>query len=272
MDSNLEKKYYHLQLLFKEMQQVIIAFSGGVDSMLLLKVGTDTLGQNCLGVLGVSPSLSKHELKAAIDLANEISAKLEIINTHEMKNVDYLKNDSRRCFYCKYELFSYLKIFAEKKCIKYIIDGSNMDDIGDYRPGMEAANALEIRSPLIEASITKSEVRELSRYLNLSTWEKPAQPCLASRIAYGQKISLDLLGKIDQAEEILKDRGYQIVRVRYLGDHVSVEVGKDEVSRLHEKEEMHLLKNKIKEVGFSNVVFDKSGYESGKLNKHLTIM
>lgn len=267
----LEKKYFHLQSLFKEMQKTIIAYSGGVDSTLLLKVGTNVLGNNCIGVLGVSPSLAANEYKDALDIANSISANIEIINTFELKNDNYLRNDERRCFYCKYELFTHLKLFAKKKGIQYIIDGSNADDLGDYRPGMDAGNSLNIRSPFIEAKFTKIEIRELSRYLKLPTWEKPAQPCLSSRVAYGQKISSDLLYKIDQSEKVLINRGYKIVRVRYLGDYVSIEVGQDEIVRLLQEEEKHFIKNQLKEIGFDKIKFDESGYKSGKLNKDLVI-
>jgi uncharacterized protein len=272
LPDDVAAKYKRLQQLFKEMSKVLVAYSGGVDSTLLLKVGTDTLGdKNCIGIIGVSPSMAKDEYQESIYLAKAMGAWIELIETDEMKNPNYLENDNRRCFYCKQELFSSLWKKAEERGIQYIVDGSNADDQGDYRPGMEAARKLAVRSPLMEAGFSKEEIRVLSKYLKLSTWDKPAQPCLASRVAYGTTIDQDILRKIDTSEKYLRDLDFKIVRVRYFPDNVSVEVGKDELQRLQDKRLRAEITDKLRSIGFAKVIFDEKGYESGKLNRLISI-
>lgn len=271
LSDRTEQKFKNLQNLFREMQKVVVAYSGGVDSTLLLKIGTDILGENCVGVLGLSASLSKDEYKESLALADKMNASLEVINTDELNNPKYLQNDGLRCYHCKYELFSQIKPFAEKIGARFILDGNNVDDKGDYRPGMEAAKELKIRSPFIEADLNKDEIREISKYLNLPTWIKPAQPCLSSRIAYGQSISSELLEKIDNAEKILRNKKFKIVRVRYLGESVSIEVGIEELPKLKDKKLRSDIIHEIQKLGFDKIQFDESGYESGGLNKLLTL-
>lgn len=269
---NIKQKYEKLQNIFKEMGRVILAYSGGVDSTLLLKVGTDILGQkNCIGVIGVSPSMAVDEYDESVNLARKIKARIEFVETDEMNNPAYLINDTKRCFYCKQELFSSLWKIATKQDIRFIVDGSNADDQGDYRPGMDAARQLKVRSPLMEADFSKEEIRILSKYLNLPTWEKPAQPCLASRVAYGNTIDRNILSKIDQSEKYLRDLGFKIVRVRYFTEKVSIEVGKDELERLNNTGLRENIKNKLEAIGFENISFDENGYESGKLNRLISI-
>jgi uncharacterized protein len=269
---NLLEKYEHLRNLFMEMKHVLIAYSGGVDSTLLLKVGTDVLGQdNCIGIIGVSASMARDEYQESIMLAEQIGARIDIIKTEEMNNPSYLVNDSKRCFYCKQELFSSLWKVAEEHKIQYIIDGSNADDQGDYRPGMDAAKQLNVRSPLMEADFSKEEIRILSKYLQLPTWEKPAQPCLASRVAYGNAIDQDVLSKIDQSEKYLRELAFKIVRVRYFSGTVSVEVGKEELGRLQNAKLRRDISDTLRRIGFEKVLFDEKGYESGKLNRLIAI-
>jgi uncharacterized protein len=272
LPNNLDKKYVHLQNLFREMGSVLIAYSGGVDSTLLLKVGTDVLGrENCIGIIGISPSMARAEYRESITLAEDMGARIDVIETDEMNNPSYLANDSKRCFYCKQELFSSLWNVAEKYQIQHIADGSNADDQGDFRPGMEAAKQLSVRSPLMEAQFSKEEIRILSKYLDLPTWEKPAQPCLASRVAYGNAIEQEILNKIDLSEKYIRDQDFKIVRVRYFSDGVSVEVGKDELERLKNRALRRRIEAKLKTIGFDRVRFDEKGYESGKLNRLISI-
>jgi len=272
INPSVESKYDSLKKIFKDMDRVIIAYSGGIDSTLLLKVGTDVLGVHCLGLIGESPSLASSEYHGAISIAKSIGARVEIVKTNEMNNDHYLKNDDRRCFYCKSELFDKIHRIAADRGYKYIIDGNNLDDKSDYRPGMEAAQVAHIRSPLIESGFTKSDIRELGHHLNLPNWDKPAQPCLSSRIAYGIKVTPDILKNIELAESLIKQMNFKLVRVRYMGDHVSVEVGPDEVSRLLSADISKKILHDLKNIGFSLVYLDKEGYVSGKLNRsHLAI-
>ena len=261
-----------LQESFRSMGRVLIAYSGGVDSTLLLKVGTDVLNGNCLGVIGESASLASTEYQEALNIARKIGAHVEVIKTDEMSNAEYLKNDNQRCFYCKSELFGKLHQLAIDLKVKYIVDGNNLDDTGDYRPGMEAARMSNIRSPLIESGFTKADIRQLGRQLNLPNWDKPAQPCLSSRIAYGIAVTPDILMKIDQAESVLRKMDFRIVRVRYLTDSVSVEVGPDETERLLSEEVSKQVLAEFARIGLKQIHLDQEGYVSGKLNRqHLSI-
>lgn len=267
LSKNLSNKYSKLQSIFEEMDSVLIAYSGGVDSTFLLKVGTDTLGQKCVGVIGVAPSLASEEYDRAIRQAKQFKANLKTIHTHEMENPQYFNNDNDRCYFCKSELFFQLGKVSKELNIKYILEGSNADDVNDYRPGMKAASEQNIRSPLMEADLSKSEIRELSKYLGLNTWNQPSQPCLSSRIAYGIQIDADKLNKINAAERFIKSLGFKIVRVRHYNHYVSVEVGKDELDRLFSADIQDNIKNELQKIGFENIKFDPEGYESGKLNQ-----
>ncbi len=261
------QKYDNLIQIFKDMESVLIAYSGGVDSSLLLKIGTNTLGENCIGIIGISPSLASQEYNEAIKQAEQMDANLKTINTNEIDNSLYVLNNQDRCYFCKSELFGDLNKTAEELDIDFIIEGSNFDDLDDFRPGRKAAEEKKIRSPLVEAKFTKEEIRELAKYLDLSSWDKPSQPCLASRVAYGVQINENILDKINQAEKHLKELGFEIVRVRYFENHVSVEVGKDEVQRLMSEETKNSVSNEFKNIGFDKIDFDPEGYQSGKLNK-----
>jgi uncharacterized protein len=233
---------------------------------LLLKVGTEQLGENCVGVIAVSASLSKNEHKEALELAQQIGAHIYELETDELNNVLYQQNDSKRCFYCKTELYQKLQTVAKDKNIKYILDGNNLDDTTDYRPGRQAAANLGVRSPLIESGFSKKDIRELARHLNLSNWDKPAQPCLSSRIAYGVSVNEDILSKIDKAEAYLKEQGFKVVRVRYLGEKVSIEIGIEELGKLHNDKLKKNIYSEFRTIGFLNVDIDWDGYRSGKLN------
>ena len=261
------RKYNNLIQIFKDMESVLIAYSGGVDSSVLLKVGADTLKENCIGIIGSSPSLAAQEYTEALKQAEQMGANLKTINTNEINNSLYVLNNQDRCYFCKSELFDELNKLAVNLKVNFIVEGSNFDDLEDFRPGRKAAEEKKIRSPLVEAKFTKVEIRELARHLGLSSWDKPSQPCLASRVAYGVQINENILGKINHAEKYLKELNFEIVRVRYFEDHVSVEVGKDEVSRLLNHEIQTSVKNEFHNIGLSKIIFDSEGYQSGKLNK-----
>ena len=267
----LESKYLQLEQIITEMQQVMVAYSGGVDSTLLLYIANKVLGENCIGVIGISPSVAHHEFQDAMQIAQSINVRVDVIETNEIENPGYVINDRMRCFHCKYELFSMMINYAYEKGIKYILDGNNYDDLTDFRPGRDAAKKLNIRSPFVEATFTKAEIREMARLFDLPNWNKPAQPCLASRMAYGQRIDPKILDKIASAELFLKNNEFEIVRVRYLGTHVSVEVGRHEIDRLFDPARQKVILTRLKSLGFSKVVFDKEGYQSGKMNRNVTI-
>ena len=266
LNSDIRIKYSHLKSLFAEMNRVLVAYSGGIDSTLLLKIGTDQLGDNCIGVIAVSASLSKNEHKEALEMGQSIGAHLFELDTDELNNTLYQQNDNKRCFYCKTELYQKLQTIAEEKDIKYILDGNNLDDTSDYRPGRQAAKNLGVRSPLIESGFTKEDIRVLAKHLNLSNWDKPAQPCLSSRIAYGVSVNKDILNKIDKAESYLKQQGFKVVRVRYFGEKTSVEVGVDELDKLDSDTIKQKIYSEFNKIGFQNVDIDWDGYSSGKLN------
>ena len=207
MEKQLHEKYKTLKSEIKKLNSTIIAFSGGVDSVLVLKVAFDILGKNVVAVTADSPSLPRRELEETKKIAEEIGAKHLIINTSETENQNYLKNPSNRCYYCKTELYSKLKKLSNELGIKNILNGTNLDDLGDYRPGLKAADEHNIISPLKDAKLTKNEVRELAKHLNLKWWDKPSSPCLSSRVPYGQEITLKKLKMVEEAENFLKDFG-----------------------------------------------------------------
>lgn len=266
LSNSVLKKYNHLQKIFTEMDSVIVAYSGGVDDSLLLKVGTDTLKENCTGIIGLSPSLSPNEYQEAEKQATLIGANLAKIQTNEINHSLYVQNNLDRCYFCKSELFSRLVEISKELGVNYIVEGSNFDDLNDHRPGMRAAGENKIRSPLVEVKLKKKEIREVAKYLKISSWDKPSQPCLSSRVAYGVKINEDILYKISKAEEYLKNLDFKIVRVRYFDNYVSVEVGEKEITRLFTPEIKQKVKTKFQNIGLNSIVFDPEGYKSGKLN------
>ena len=212
---SVNNKLIELKKLLSEMHSIVVAYSGGVDSTFLAKVATDTLGDRALVVTAKSPSLAEDELKLAMSIAKKNKMNHLVIETNELKNPNYKVNDLKRCYYCKQELYQDLIKIAEDRQLKYIVNGANLDDLGDYRPGMNAANDFGVRSPLIEVSLRKVDIRLLSRELSLPTFNKPAQPCLASRIPYGKEVSVDVLSQIEQAEKYIKNLGIDVVLVRH---------------------------------------------------------
>lgn len=261
------QKYEALQHILKEMGTVAVAYSGGVDSTFLLKVAYDVLKDNAVGILAVSPSFPSREYQRAVETAGLIGARLEIIHTNEMDNPDYTSNPVNRCYFCKSELFERIAEIAASGRYSNMVDGSNVDDLSDYRPGLKAVREKGVRSPLQEAGLTKSEIRELSRSLGLPTWDKDALACLSSRFPFGEKIELWKLKMVDQAETYLSSLGFHNIRARHTGKSVKIEVDPSEVDRLLSPEIRIPLVQYFREIGYTTISVDLEGYRSGKLSK-----
>src|SRR3989440_4770423 len=248
----LGEKHEQLVGLIKPMRRVIVAFSGGVDSTLVLKVALDVLGaENVIAATGVSPSLPQRELQSVKDLAAVLAAPLQLIETSEMESANYTSNPSNRCYYCKTELYSKLTALSAEKGFNSILNGLNLDDTGDYRPGINAAKEWNIRSPLLEAGLTKSDVRELANRLKLPNWQKPALACLSSRIPYGTPVTIQSLSQIENAEDFLRDLGFANVRVRHHSNLARIEVDADDLPRLLQEPLRTELINHFKSLGYA---------------------
>lgn len=264
---SVNNKLIELKKLLSEMHSIVVAYSGGVDSTFLAKVATDTLGDRALVVTAKSPSLAEDELKLAMSIAKKNRMNHLVIETNELKNPNYKVNDLKRCYYCKQELYQDLIKIAEDRQLKYIVNGANLDDLGDYRPGMNAANDFGVRSPLIEVSLRKVDIRLLSRELSLPTFNKPAQPCLASRIPYGKEVSVDVLSQIEQAEKYIKNLGIDVVRVRHYGELARIEVEPINFPKLLNSTTKNSVTRYFKKLGFKDVSLDPEGYRTGSLNE-----
>jgi pyridinium-3,5-biscarboxylic acid mononucleotide sulfurtransferase len=263
------EKYNRLKADLLSMGSVLIAFSGGVDSSFLLKVASDELKDRVIAVTARSLSFPEREIKKAVEMAKHLKVKHLIIESNEMKNPDYLKNDTQRCYFCKSELLKEMKKIAREKKYNFVLDGQNYDDISDFRPGMKAAIDSGTKSPLKEALLTKSEIRQLSEELGLPGWDRPSFACLASRIPYGTPISRDLIKKIDFLENLLINMGFSQVRVRHHDKIARIEVGEEEMQRLNNKEiRMHII-DEFKNQGYLYITLDLEGYKTGSMNKVL---
>jgi uncharacterized protein len=271
IQTELNDKYINLQLILHGLESVVIGYSGGVDSTLLLKVAVDTLGDYALAVIGKSETYPIREYEEAENLAKSFGAKYEIVYTEETDDLKFKENPPDRCYYCKTELFTKLTEIAKAKNIKWICDGTNVDDLGDFRPGMKAVKEKNVRSPLLEAGLTKNDIRELSKALKLPTWDKQSFACLSSRFPYGFGIDKGKLKKIDAAETFLRDNGFKYFRVRHHDDNtVRIEVGKDEILRLLNGSLREAIVNEIKKLGFKYITLDLEGYRTGSMNEVLS--
>jgi len=261
------QKLDKLKSILEKMESVLVAFSGGVDSSFLLKVAKDTLGKaKVLAVTARSETYTPSEYRQAKALAKRIDVKHLAIRTEELKNKNFQSNPLNRCFYCKDELFTKLNSIAKEKGLNFVIDGSNYDDRLDYRPGSQAAKKLGVRSPLKEAKLTKQDIRDLANGLGLPNWNKPAQACLASRIAYYSKIFPEKLNLIEKGEKFLKKWGFNQVRLRYHGDIARIEVDKKELSRFFSDKVRNKAIKSLKNLGFKYVTVDLEGYRTGSMN------
>ena len=261
----LEQKYQKLVSILKEMENVVVAFSGGVDSTFLLKVAIETLKpDHVLAVTADSETYPTSELEAAKQLAAEIGAPHQIIETSELAIPGYAENTKNRCYFCKSSLFDQLIPIMEEKGFKNVVYGLIADDMSEHRPGVSAAKERGVRGPLQEADLYKEEIRELSKSLQLSTWDKPSYACLSSRIAYGEHITVEKLTKVDQSEAYIKSLGIRQVRVRTHGDSARIEVEVQEMSRILDSHDE--IVKALKKFGYKYVSLDLRGYKSGSMN------
>jgi len=268
LDEIVIEKVKHTQRILHDLDSVVVAFSAGVDSTYLLALAAQTLGSGkVLAAMGISPSLAQREREAGQQLADQIGVELVQVETGELGNPDYAANPTNRCFHCKKDLFVRLNELAGTRGLAAVVSGANADDTGDFRPGLQAGRELGVRSPLMDAGLTKSEIRKASRAMGLPTWDKPAMACLASRIPYGQAITAEGLGRVERAEDALKDLGFVQVRVRDHQGVARIEVPQSELDKIlcSRKAIVELLR----QIGYNYITLDLQGFRSGAMNEVL---
>jgi uncharacterized protein len=258
------EKYEHLKEILAGMGSVLVAFSGGTDSTLVLKVAYDVLGDKAIAMTAVSASLPASERLEAVQIASQIGAQHILVESDETTDPEYLANTPERCFFCKKETYGKLSDYAKQHGVQVIVDGTNADDTGDYRPGRKAAGEFHVRSPLLEAGISKAEVRQLSKDLGLPNWDKPASACLSSRIPYGMPITLTVLSQVERAEGVLRELGLRQFRVRHHGPVARIEAETSDFSHLIEHR--NEVVSALKALGYTYVSLDLAGFRSGSLN------
>ena len=268
--SSLKNKLKNLTNFISKYSSAIVAYSGGVDSTIVAALTNEVLGSvNSLIITGKSPSINPRELEFATKLAQDRKWNHKIIETNEFLNSKYRKNDLARCFYCKFELYSLLDNISESKNYEVVFNGTNSDDLIDYRPGIKAANNINVVSPLSECEINKNDVREIAKSLNLVNWDKPSQPCLSSRVPYGTEITMNILNQISDAENYLSDLGFSNFRVRNHGSVARIELSESDIIKIIDKELRYKINTYIKKLGFQYVSLDLIEFKSGNLNTHL---
>jgi uncharacterized protein len=268
----LAAKCDQLLELLRSFESCAVAYSGGLDSTVLAKAAQLALGDRAVAVTGASASLAVGELDEAKELARQIGIRHEIVETGELSIPAYQANQADRCYHCKTELFVQVKNLAQRLNVAIVADGTNRDDHGEHRPGLQAARHRNVRSPLAECGLTKSEIRQLAAYWQLPTWNKPATPCLSSRIAYGETVTPERLEMVDQAERFLRQRGFEPLRVRYhKGDLARIEVAAEQVARFADPQCRRDVVDYLKSVGFKYVAIDLEGFRSGSMNVVLPV-
>ncbi len=269
--AELDAKQERLEGRLRALGRTLVAYSGGVDSALLAWAAHRTLGQGMLALIADSPSLARAQFEDAVAFAKEHRIPLEVIETGELDNPEYARNDSQRCFHCKDELFQVMEEFRQSRGFDSIAYGVNLDDQGDFRPGQQAARDHHVAAPLLDAGLTKNEVRALARAAGLRVWDKPASACLSSRMEYGREVTRETLAVIEQGEAGLRELGFRQCRARHHGEMVRIEIAPDELPRALSPEMAAQLVRVFKQLGFKFVTLDLEGFRSGSMNQLLRL-
>lgn len=267
LDAETQAKYQHLQQILHEMESVLVAYSGGVDSALLLKVAHNVLGERAIGAIASSEAYAREETEEAIATAQQMGVRLITLETHELEDERYTSNTVHRCYFCKTELFTQLEPLAKQHNLRYIAYGVNKDDDGDFRPGQRAAREFGVRGPLKEAGLGKREIRAIAQMLGVPVWDKPAMACFSSRIPYGSKVDVASLQMIYKAEKFLRELGFHQLRVRHHDKIARIEVERSELPRLIEEETSRKVTDALRKIGYAYVTVDLLGYRSGSMNE-----
>ena len=268
--ATLDQKAEHLRQILAGQARLIVAYSGGVDSAFLAWTAHQVLGDQMLAVIADSASLARTHLEDALAFAREHEIPVEVVETQELENPAYVRNDAMRCFHCKDELFTVLERYREARGFDAIAYGVNADDEGDFRPGQQAARQHHVLAPLVEAGLTKAEIRELAKRADLRVWDKPASACLSSRLEYGRAVTPEALSVIERGEDALRGLGFRQFRVRHHGDIVRIEIAREELPRALTAEMAREFTSVFKELGFKFVTLDLEGFRSGSMNRLLT--